>query len=229
MNTESVRDRPRGGRILAAAIVLAVGSMLLLASLLAAIPMLLNHFADMWNGFGDISTFRLPFDQDPDTPDPASTATYSGVLLSSAQPLTLPRILQLGHTALTLLVVIAGSLAAILLAIRLLQRRPFARHLRWSLIVFGLLVVVLATVGPQLDALAVDVAAKELGYPIYQDVSTGELTAATPDSIMLNLWDPIWVVGRFELILLLVGGTVALIGFLVSDGERLQRDSEGLV
>ncbi|CAG7604658.1 hypothetical protein ACFPZL_03975 [Leucobacter soli] len=232
MSIENRNAAPTAGRVgrsITAIIALAIGSLLLLGALVSAIPMMLSHFTDLWNGFADLSTARLPFEQDPNTLDGESSAAYAGVLLTSGDPLTAPRLLQSAQTALTLLVVVAGSLAAILLAIRLLRRRPFARHLRWSLLVLGLLVMVLATVGPQLEALAVDIAAEDLGYAIYQRDGDGILTSTTPDSIMQNLWDPIWVVGRFDLILLLVGGMVAMFGFLLSDGERAQRETDGLV
>lgn len=227
MNT--TEPRLRLGRTLTASIVLALSSLLLLGSVLAAIPMILNHFTDHWNGFASLATVSLPLGQDDTVFESGTAATYSGVLISSNEALLLPRIAQLAHTVLTLLVVIAGSLAAVLVAIRLMRKRSFARHLRWSLITLGLLVIVLATVGPQLDALSVDAAVGELGYPMYHKVSDGILTPTTPDSIMLNLWDPISVIGRFDLILLLTGGLVAVFGILAADGERIQRDTEGLV
>lgn len=222
-------SQSRPGRILTAASVLAFSSLLLVGALLSAIPQSLNHFTDLWNGFADLSTAALPFGQDPTMPDSERSASYAGVLLTSSESLFLPRTLQLTHTVITFLVVISGSLATSLLAIRLMRRRSFARHLRWSLIALGLLVVVLATAGPQLDAAAVDAATRALGYPVLQETSPEVLTPMTPDSIVLNLWDPVSVVGRFDIILLVIGGLVTMFGVLVSDGERMQRDTEGLI
>ena len=217
------------GRSVTAIVVLALASLMLLGSVLSAIPMMVNHFTDYWNGFASLATVDLPLGQsDSDLGSPTS-ATYSGVLISSSEALVVPRIAQLAHTVLTLLVMIAGSFAAAVVAVRLIRMQPFARHLRWSLVALGLLVILLATVGPQLDALSVDAASQALGYPIYQEVSDGILTPTSPDSIMLNLWDPISLIGRFDIIMLLTGGLVAMFGFLAADGERIQRDTEGLI
>lgn len=227
-NPGSGRGRP-SGRIAAAVVALVLGGLLLLATLAAAVPMILNHFTDLWNGFADLSTVALPFGQDQNSPDPVTTASYAGVLLTSSEALALPRALLAWQSALTLLVLLTGGLMLVLVAVRLLRGRPFTRLLRWGMVVLGLLIVVFATVGPQLEALALDTASQELGFPIYDYAGDGILTATTPDSIMLNLWDPIWVVGRFELVPLVIGGLVAMFGFFIADGERIQRDTDGLV
>ncbi|QTV79126.1 hypothetical protein [Microbacterium sp. NIBRBAC000506063] len=89
--------------------------------------------------------------------------------------------------------------------------------------------IVAAAVAPQLEALAVDLAVRELGYAVYDAGHSGVFTPDGPDAIELPLWDWLWVLDRVDPTLLLLGVLIFVLGVLVADGTRLQRDTEGLV
>jgi hypothetical protein len=205
---------------------LVAGSVLLLLSLMSALPAIAAHFTGNWNGEAGFVTPDVPFTETGlATKD--GGPSYSGVAISSAEPLVAPRMLAAAATALGSLTAIGGCLLVVVLAARLLARRSFTRLARWGLVVLGVLVMITAAVAPQLDALSVDLAVQELGYPILAD-GGAPVTAGSPDQITLNLWG-VWAMSRVDFTLLLLGGILALLGFLVSDGMRLQRDSDGLV
>lgn len=224
------RNAAQAGRTTALIAALVVGGGLLVASIIDAVPTLSAYFRDHWNGRADLMTGRSP--QIPvggEVPaDPAGVA-YPGVLLSSSEALTGPRALQAAAAALAILVVIAGSALLVLLAVRMLRGRSFARLLGWGLGALGLLVLIAAAVAPQLDAWAVDLAVQELGYRIYDPAVDAVMTADSPDAVILSLWDLEWILDRVDVPGLLFGVIIAILGLLVLDGTRLQRDTEGLV
>lgn len=86
-----------------------------------------------------------------------------------------------------------------------------------------------AVLAPQLDALAVDLAVQELGLGILDPEGDGMMTESSPELVILTLWDPIWTLARIDFTSLLLGAVISVMGFLVHDGVRLQRDTDGLV
>jgi hypothetical protein len=217
------------GRVTALTLALLLGSLFLLLSLGGAVGGVLNNFTGNWNGEADLITPRVPFGESWADIGKSDGAQYSGVLISSDDALTAPRALLAGDAALTSLVAIVGSLLVLVLAIRLLMRRSFSRIARWGLGVLGILLMVKAAVGPQLRVLSVDLAVQELGYPIATDGGSGMMTENSPELLNLGLWDPVWALARVDLTLFLLGAIVAVVGFLVADGVRLQRETDGLI
>lgn len=217
------------GRVTALTLALMLGSLFLLLSLGGAVGGVLSAFTGNWNGEADLITPRVPFGESWDDVGKSDGAAYAGVLISSDDALPVPRALLAGDAALTSLVAIVGSLLVMVLAIRLLMRRSFSRLARWGLGVLGILLMVKAVVGPQLPVLSVDLALQELGYPIATDGGSGMMTENSPELVSLGLWDPVWVLARVDLTLFLLGAIVAVVGFLVADGVRLQRETEGLI
>lgn len=220
----------RAGRSTALIAALVVGAVLFAAAIIGAIPALSGYFLDYWNGRADLMTGHVP--QIPvggEVPAEPGGANYSAVLISSAEALTGPRVLQAVAAALGILVVIGGSLLAVLLAVRMLRGRPFARLLSRGLGTLGALVMIAAAVAPQLNALAVDLAVQELGYRIYDPAADVTMTADGVESVVLSLWDLEWILDRVDLTGFLLGVIVGVVALLVADGTRLQRDTEGLV
>lgn len=217
---------PTPGRTAAVAVALIVGSILLLLAVLGAVPNVASHFTGNWNGVADLVTPDVPFSETALTTKDGGPA-YSGVLISSPEPLVASRVLMATAAALGGLTAILGSLLIVVLAARLLMRRSFTRLARWGLVVLGVVVMLTAAIVPQLEVLSVDLAVQELGYPIAAD-GGGPTTPDSPDVISPGLWG-IWAVNRVDWTLFLLGGMLALLGFLVADGVRLQRDTEGLV
>ena len=228
-NSTSTNSGARSARTLTATIGIALGALIVLGTLGATVPMLLNPFQDTWNGSADLITAKLPFEQDLEVPDSEPGSIYSGAVVTSEEPLVTPRLLQAGQNLLTLLVMYAAGGVLLLLSVQLLRHRSFARTLRLGLIALGTLILLSSAVGPQLGALSTDLGIRELGVPVFSADGDGVLTAETPDTVMLHLWDPLWILSRVDLIPFLLGTVLAMIGFLASDGEKLQRDTEGLV
>ncbi|GAA3905273.1 hypothetical protein [Microbacterium invictum] len=224
------RTAVRAGRSTALIAALVVGAALLAAAIIGAIPTVSGYFLDYWNGRADLMTGHVP--QIPvhgEVPAEPDDANYSGVLISSTEALTGPRMLQAIAAVLGILVVITGSLLAVLLAVRMLRGHSFTRLFSWGLGALGALVMIAAAVAPQLNALAVDIAVQELGYRIYDPAVDVTMTADGVESVILSLWDLEWILDRVDLTGFLLGVIIALLGLLVADGTRLQRDTEGLV
>lgn len=217
-------------RIAACVLALAIGGPLLLLSVSGAIPAVAQHFTANWNGEAGISTPRIPFvglqsDIEKDDPD----SMFSGVLISSPDPLPVPRLLMAIESGLAALIAIAACLIVVTLAIRLLTQRSFGPVARWGLIALGGLMILSATLGPQLGVLSVDLAVQELGYPIFDPAVDLMMTDDSPEKVVLGLWDPVWVVARFDFTGLVLGAALLLLGSLIRDGIRLQRETESLV
>lgn len=228
MSTTTSRTARSGALITS----LALGALLLLGTAISAIPRIAGYFTGHWTGYGDLITGREPSIQISDAvpaPSEVDGVDYSGVVIVSDQSLVMPRLLQASAEGLGILVILAGGALAIMLALRMLRGRPFARMLSWGLGAMGVLTVITGSVAPQLNAGAVDVAVRELGYAVYDSSPDGMLTPNGPEAIALPLWDPLWVIDRMDVTLLLLGVIISVVGLLVADGVRLQRDAEGLI
>lgn len=215
-------------------VAIVVGALLAAGALVGATTTVIGILADVWNGRADLLTGSAPRVAMNGAPADAdgtevSGVTYAGALISADAPLPLPRALQTASAVLGALVMIGGGLLLVLLAVRMLRTRPFARVLAWGLGIVGLVAILAATVAPQLEAAAVDIGVRELGYAIYHDAHDGSFTVGGPDALALPLWDPLWIVDRVDPVLLIVGITLVVLGTLVTDALRLQRDTEGLV
>lgn len=218
------------GRTSALIAALVVGGALLVASIIGAVPTLSAYFGGFWTGRADLMTGRSPqIPVNGEVPTEPSGADYPGVLISSSEALSGPRTLQAIAAALAIVVVIAGSLLLVILAVKMLRGRSFARLLGWGLGGVGLLVVIASALAPQLEALAVDLGVQELGYRIYDPAADALMTVDSPDAVILSLWDFEWILDRMDPAGVLLGVIIAVLGLLIIDGTRLQRDTEGLV
>lgn len=224
MSTNAAGAARRGALIVA----LVVGGLLLLGAAISAVPRIVGYFTGYWNGHSDLATGREPSIRISDSSE-IDRVDYSGIVIVSDQPLVLPRALQAAAEGLGILVILAGGVLAVMLAVRMLRGRPFARMLAWGLGTVGALAALAGAVAPQLRAWAVDAAVRELGYDVYGPGFDDTLTPDGPEAIVLPLWDPLWVLDRVDVTLLLLGVIIAIVGLLVADGVRMQRDTEGLV
>lgn len=223
-------DAPTPARTVGVVLALLLGALLLLMSAGGAVPNVLASYSGNFNGEADLVTPRIPFIDSWAEIDPkGGGAAYSGVLISSPEPLVASRALQAVTAGLESLSIIVGSLLVVLMAISLLRGRGFSRLARWGLAALGLLIMVGALLSPQLDALAVDLAVQELGYDVLQPDGDGVMTESSPELVVLTLWDPVWTLARIDFTALLLGAVISVMGFLVHDGVRLQRETEGLV
>ncbi len=215
-------------------VALIVGSLLGIGTLFGTAATIFGILADTWNGRVDLITGSAPQVAVDGTPADAGASetngvTYYGALVTADAPLALPRALQAISAALGALVMIGGGLLLVTLAVRMLRTRPFARILAWGLGLVGLFAILAATVAPQLEAAAVDIGIRDLGYALYDDTHDGSFVAGGPDALALPLWDPLWILDRVDPVLLMVGITLGVLGFLVADAVRMQRDTDGLV
>ncbi|HTN55309.1 MAG TPA: hypothetical protein VLZ82_03935, partial [Microbacterium sp.] len=210
---------------------LVVGALLLVGSLIGAIPVIAGILGDVWNGRADLLPGRspqIPIDGSS-APVDSDGVAYNGVTISSDASLALPRALQAIAATLNVMAIAGGSLLVVLLALRMLRSRPFARLLSWGLGIVGLIAIAAAAIAPQLEVAAVDVAVRELGYAVAAEGHDGTFTADGPDAIALPLWDPLWMLDRVDITLLLIGIMLAVVALLVAEGTRMQKDTEGLV
>jgi len=210
-------------------IALLIGGLILLGATITAIPRIGQLFADYWNGHAGLLTAREPQVPIVGEAPAVGGVSYAGATIASDHPLVVPRVLQAVAEGLGIAVIVAASLLIMLLAVRLLRGRPFARLLSWGLGAVGVLVIAAAAVAPQLEALAVGIAIDDLGYAVYDAGHDGVFTPDGPDALELPLWDWLWVLDRVDPTLFLLGTVIAVLGLLVSDGTRLQRETEGLV
>lgn len=215
-------------------VALIVGTLLVIGTLFGTAATIFGILGDTWNGRVDLITGSVPqVAVDGALADAVAAetngVTYSGALVTADASLALPRALQVAAAALGALVMIGGGLLLVMLAVRMLRTRPFARFLAWGLGLVGLVTVLAATVAPQLEAAAVGIGIRELGYALYDDAHDGSFVAGGPDALALPLWGPLWILDRVDPVLLMVGITLGVLGFMVSDAVRMQRDTEGLV
>lgn len=218
----------RTGRSGALIVALVLGGMLLLGSAISSIPRISGYFTGYWTGHSDLLTGREPSVGTAGSMSDVDRVDYSGVVIVSDQALLLPRTLQAIAEGLGVLVIIAGGALAVTLAVRMLRGRPFVRMLAWGLGSVGVLTMLAGAIAPQLHAWAVDAGVRALGYEVHEG-SDGALTADGPELIVLPQWDALWVLDRVDVTLLLLGVIIAVVGLLVADGARLQRETDGLV
>lgn len=209
-------------------VALVLGGLLLIGSAISAIPRIAGYFTGHWTGHSDLLTGREPSIGLTGPTTEAGRVDYSGAVIVSDQALVLPRALQATAEGLGILVIVAGGALAVMLAVRMLRGRPFVRMLAWGLGAVGGLTVLAGAIGPQLHAWAVDAAVRELGYAVSEGAD-GALTADGPELIVLPQWDLLWILDRVDVTLLLLGVIIAILGLLVADGVRMQRDTDGLI
>src|SRR5690606_12403578 len=126
-----------------------------------------------WNGRAELLTGSAPRVENdgvlPDAGTEINGVTYSGALVTADATLPAARALQATATVLSALVAFGGGSLLVLLAVRMLRTRPFVRILAWGLGLVGLIGMLAATVAPQLEAAAVAIGIRELGYAVYDD------------------------------------------------------------
>jgi hypothetical protein len=215
---------PGRTRIVAAIIAIITGAVLGVVAVNTIFVALFTGY--LYSGEIGISSQRVPFQGDA-TPD--GTVWYTTVGISSAEPLIGSRAASTVADVLHQLVLIAIAILLIAIAGSLLANRPFTRLLRWGLVVIGVLIVVSGAIAPQLDALAAGLAVQELGYPVvvidgpgYGGVPGGERAIVTSSSWTYSLL-------QVDAMLTAIGVALVLLGILIGDGIRLQRETEGLV
>lgn len=216
---------PARPRIVAAVIALVAGAIL---GLVAIGTIAIAVFSSYWfSAEIPLISPRVPFK--PDGTQQIGEVMYGNVTFGSAEPLIAARAASTVADVLNQLFLLALAVLLISIAVSLLARRPFTRMLRLGLIVLGTLIIVSGTIAPQLDALAAGLAAQELGFPTitvdisgYEDKPEGEYAILTSGS-----WTHI--LGQIDAGLTAIGVALVLLGVLIGDGIRLQRETEGLV
>ncbi|MEQ1735837.1 MAG: hypothetical protein ABL886_05495 [Rhodoglobus sp.] len=204
------------GRVLGAIVFLAIGGTIGLMATFGFFPRVLGAFGQNWSGSATIFTPRMPFLDSWAEIDKDYADAYNGLIFSSSAPLVESRWLTAAEGALDSLVIIAGCVLLVIIAIRVMMARSISRVARSGLVILGVLVILDATLGPQFAPLASDIALQQLGYPIVgpDDPGFGFMTENTPEAVMLALWDPIWVMNRFDFTLLFLGLLALLFGTL---------------
>jgi hypothetical protein len=233
-STQSVPPRPR---IAAIVIALVASAALFVTGVAAIVSGVLGGY--LYWGEALLVTDQRPFMSGQ------PNVEYNGILFSSMEPLVGARAASTVADVLHQLVLLAlaGNLA--LVAGSLIMRRPFTRALRWGLVVLGGLVLASGAIAPQFDALASDLAVQELGFPAatLEPPTLGSNTpqihstpadAAAPDGqpgehVLLTAGTWSYILMRVDAGLAAIGITLVLLGILIRDGIRLQRDTEGLV
>lgn len=211
-------------RTITVVFVLLLGSVILLGSSLSAVQGVTRAFSDTFVGQADLITPRVPFadswaDLDPKGIDPF----YAGVNIQSQDPLPEARTLRAIESGLSGLIGILAGLSLVLISLGLLRGRGFSRIARWAVGSLGVVVMISAVASPQLDALAVDIAAQQLGYPIFNSYTDTMMTEDSPELLVLALWDPLWTLNRVDFTAFALGAVIALTGFLIHEGVLLQR------
>lgn len=211
-------------RMITVVIVLLLGTMILLGSSFSAVSSISRAFTETFVGQADIITPRVPFtdswaELDPKGFDPF----YAGVKIQSQDPLPEARTLRAIESGLTGLVGILAGLSLVIIALGLVRGRGFSRIARWVVGTLGVIVMITALAAPQLDALAVDIAAQQLGYPTFNSYTDTMMTESSPELLVLALWDPLWTLNRVDFAAFALGAVIAFAGFLLRDGLLLQR------
>jgi hypothetical protein len=213
-------------RVVAAVIAIVTGAVLGLVAVNTIFVALFTGY--LYSGELPLNSDRVPFQPDG-APPYSGEVWYSTLGISSAETLVGSRAASTVADVLHQLVLIAIAVLLITIAGSLLVRRPFTRVLRWGLVVLGALIVVSGAIAPQLDALAAGLAVQELGYPAvvidgpgYEGVPEGEYALVTSSS-----WT--YILMQVDAVLTAIGVALVLLGILIGDGIRLQRETEGLV
>ncbi len=217
---------PGRTRIVAAVIAIVAGAVLALVALGTIFAALFTGY--LYSGELPLSSQRVPFQPDG-TPQIGEEPRYTTLGISSSEALVGARAASTAADVLHQLVLIAIAVLLIAIAGSMLVRRPFTRILRWGLVMLGALIIVSGAIAPQLDALAAGLAAQELGYPTvvidgpgYEGVPEGEWALVTSSS-----WT--YILGQIDAVLTAIGVALVLLGILIGEGIRMQRDTEGLV
>jgi hypothetical protein len=216
---------PGRPRIVAAVIALVAGAIL---ALVAVGTIAIAVFSSYWfSGEMPIVSQRVPFE--PEGTQQIGEVMYGTLTFGSAEPLIAARAASTVADVLNQLFLFALAVLLIAIAGSLLARRPFTRVLRLGLVILGTLIIVSGAIAPQLDALASELAAQELGFPTividssgYEDKPEGEYAIVASTS-----WT--YILARIDAGLTAIGVALVLLGVLIGDGIRLQRETEGLV
>lgn len=218
---------PGRARVVAAVIAIATGAVLALVAVNTIFAALFTGY--LYSGELLLTSDRVPFQSDGTIIPADQEVSYASIGISSSQPLIGARAASTVADVLQQFVLVAIAALLMAIAFSLLMRRPFTRALRVGLIVLGVLIVASGAIAPQLDALAAGLAVQELGYPAividgpgYEGVPEGEWALVTSSS---------WTYGLMQVdaVVTSIGVALVLVGILIGDGIRLQRDSEGLV
>ena len=211
------------GRVVGLVLASVIAGLFVLLATLSAIHVISDHFTWNWSGHAQLLTGRYPFiDSWAELPKDGE-ASYSGVNISSAEALRVPRALQAVDIAMSSLVGILGGLLVVLIAVRLLARKSVSRIARWGLLGLGILIMVKSTVGPQLQVLAVNIAVQELGYPILDPLAGDGLTEQQfPEGITLGMLG-IWAITPADSLLFSTGAIIAVMGFMLAGGRSGSR------
>jgi len=213
-------------RIIAAVLAIIAGSVLALVAVSTIFLALWQ--GSQYHGRLGITSQRAPFEPGSLTGE-HEEPRYSQIEFSSSEPLVASRAASTVADVLHQGVLIVMAVLLIAIAVSLLTRRPFTRVLRTGLVVLGSLIIVSGAIAPQLDAFAAGLAAQELGFPTividgpgYEGVPEGEWALVTSSS-----WT--YILGQIDAVLTSIGVALVLLGILIGEGIRLQRDTEGLV
>lgn len=222
----STTSTPGRERVVAGVVAIISGAILALVALNTIFIALFMGY--QFSGELPLNSPRVPFQPNSAAPNEGGPF-YSTLGFSSSEPLVAARAASTAADVLHQLVLVALAALLIAIAVSMLAHRPFTRVLRWGLVILGALIVVSGAIAPQLDALASGLAAQELGYPTividgpgYEGVPEGEWALVTSSS-----WT--YILMQIDAGLTAIGVALVLLGILIGDGIRLQRDTEGLV
>lgn len=130
------------------------------------------------------------------------------------------------------LLILAGCVFVFVQTRRMLRGRMFSRSTTVSLVALGLLAILVAVVAPMVDAQATVLALRDLGVNTL-DARAGVYDAPDLVGVDYVVPDPVGsprlLLARTNWLLAGVGGILLLVAVAVGRGERLQRDTEGLV
>jgi hypothetical protein len=211
-------------RVVAAIIALLAGVVLAFVALNTIFVAL--FMGAYYNGELYLSTTRVPFQPDG-APQGTGEVWYGSLGIGSMQPLVASRALSTVADVLHQLVLITIAVLLITIAASMLMRRPFTRVLRWGLVILGSLIVISGAIAPQLDALAAGIAVQELGYPAIVVGNAGYEDGGEYALVTSGSWTHILM--EVDAVLTAIGLALVLLGVLIGDGIRLQRETEGLV
>ncbi|CAO1653688.1 DUF2975 domain-containing protein [Salinibacterium sp. NYA9b] len=146
---------------------------------------------------------------------PISSATYDSVTLAIDAPPTVVRWIMVSETALSALLAIGLSVIVYFLGKRLLKQRPFARSATWAALAAAILVMAVGTFTPLIQAILNAEVVKFLGDGVLATNGTGE--GLVIFEIILDLAPLAW------------GLALGVVAGVFEFGQRLQRDTDGLV
>lgn len=209
-------------RLITVVLVLMLGVITTLGTLLTFSSGISQPFNETFVAEAELSTPRYPFiDSWSELSVKGFDPVYAGVIIQSSEPLPEARALRAVESALNSLVGILAGLSLVVVAVGLLRGRVFTSAARWMIGLLGVTVMITALAAPQLDALAVDIAVQQLGFPIFNSYTDTMMSEGSPELVVLALWDPLWALNRVDFAAFLLGAVIAFTGFLVRDGLQL--------